>query len=730
MKKVFYVSLPFDEENSGDYDYCQVSVNSLIAPDINAEYIIGNRVEGYDTQRANSLLNTIKAKNKGGHDFYNSLQSFYNHPVRKELADLVKKYLISDKAEYKILNLQIRAPETGFLFSDVDLIDLKAKGFKICVTCHEYKLNYGRKWLQSVLHNYFIQADLVFFFNLKDLKNASKHADYSAFLDKCPVPIEIDRQEISHKLLTKPFDYSVKSSQGEIHYFNAMFNDKVIKQNLECDLFNGKLITALSKESGVFNSGVGNFSISAGNKLKLTGTYQHLKVPSSEIRLTGIALSIALKANQVETVAKLCGDSYEFLHEPYDLASKSKLTRVPPTVHLGSPIPFESKPPNIIIFGMIREGKGFEDALQIATEIAYNPDFKGKMRILIIGNPLSYELLAQIINRKFGCDSPNQAHVNKELLLKIVNNSVLGQEAVQLIEKVKNEKIGQFKHLTSSQFMVPDELIAGFYANILTEQQKIKTQVKLSDPSYIQQFIGLMERNITEALPIDIFLNVNREELQYIFAQAKYAVKYDEKGWANNASGLINMLAYGCILYTGWGMCTDSEVTEKRYKGAIILPAGKYCLKPGMHLEFDEEASGKGKYFSSKKDSKHDSKKNLITPKDILNDISIREGWIKAKVASKVKAEVKKELEDKEDVKEQHITEFREEVLISNRNNKQTFELAQSLLKTEFATKKIAQEMTISFLELFDAHKFDALQIISMGHDSIMEAGLNDVYYD
>jgi hypothetical protein len=45
-----------------------------------------------------------------------------------------------------------------------------------------------------------------------------------------------------------------------------------------------------------------------------------------------------------------------------------------------------------------------------------------------------------------------------------------------------------------------------------------------------------------------------------IFAQAKYAIKFDEKGWANNASSHINALANGLIIFTGWGICTDTDV--------------------------------------------------------------------------------------------------------------------------------------------------------------------------
>lgn len=55
-----------------------------------------------------------------------------------------------------------------------------------------------------------------------------------------------------------------------------------------------------------------------------------------------------------------------------------------------------------------------------------------------------------------------------------------------------------------------------------------------------------------------------------IFKSAKYALKYDEKGWANNASSHINALANGLIVFTGWGMCTDDDVLPCRIKNNEI----------------------------------------------------------------------------------------------------------------------------------------------------------------
>lgn len=700
--KVFYISFPFDEENCGDYDYCVTSAEALRRLGrFDVQYVRSTDVAGYDSKKANSLLSIIKGKNTGGREFYSSLGEFYSNSDRQALAESIKNYLLSNKIGQNVLNMQVRAPETGFLFSYGDLRELKTAGFKICVTCHEYKLNYDRRWLQTILHSYFSEADLVLFFSQKDLKNASKHANHSAFLDK--TAIGDANSLLTHKLCSQPFTAALKPALGDTHYYNAVFKSTTLKQNLECELFSGNFITAIPKEPLVLH-GDGEVSVVTVNRqtrLKFAGISKNVKILSQDVSLTGIALNIPFKVSQsteVHDIATACGaDLYKFSHLPYDLASKAKLTRVSPTVceYACGSVSGTQKPCNIIIFGIIREGKGYEEAIEIAREIANNrdlPDLLKKMRILMVGNPLSYELLADILNEKFGLNT-DKVHIDADLLKRIANEEP--QDLGAFTAQMRHEKMHQLKHKISSQSMISDELIQHFYQNILEEQKAARTKAIIT-LSPIQKFVQHLESEMTEVLPIDIFLNVCREQLPAIFDQAKYAVKFDEKGWANNASALINMLAYGCILYTGWGMCTDSEVTSGRYKGAIVLPQGKYCLKSDMHLDLSEEIQDKRSHFTrDKKDLKHDAKKTLVIAKDILDDIFAREGGVTGKITTK--AAVKAQTDEQSAAKAQILK--RECVLISNYNNEATFIAAQALLQ-EFAAEKIAKEMTQAFLDL------------------------------
>jgi hypothetical protein len=123
-----------------------------------------------------------------------------------------------------------------------------------------------------------------------------------------------------------------------------------------------------------------------------------------------------------------------------------------------------------------------------------------------------------------------------------------------------------------------------FY-EILIEKQRNKSLIERKD-DILQQFVQNLSDNVIEKLPIDIYLDLTLKELAMLAAKTKYAVKYDEKGWADNASAHINTLAYGCILYTGWGMCTSKKVAEKM---AIVFPKNKYSLKKDIQLDKTEE---------------------------------------------------------------------------------------------------------------------------------------------
>jgi hypothetical protein len=666
MMKVFFVSLPFDEKNSGDYDYCQKLANTLNQTrQISAEYITGNTL-GFKFADIDRLTRELtQDKKNGGKEFYDRISKYCSDSRRQELAYTLKEYVQNNKAEQNILNIQLRPPETGFLLTPQDLEELQTQGFKVCITCHEYKLNYDRRWLQTILHPYFKIADLVLFFNEKDMRNASKHANRSAFLDDILNDGNIDSAKLSHKLLSTPHLKQISSSTADIFTLSVT---KAELLELKCDFFIGEL---------KYDKGLPIRYSESGKKTKASppltlewGIRTNLEIPKQENKfsVSGVIINSSTKElSKIQNTAQEA--SFKFDHNSYDLNIKSKLTRVPPTIgeeSKGNITDFMAKPPNIIIFGLIRQGKGYENAIDVITEISHREELK-TTRLIILGNPSSLNLLAEIIRKKFDC-----SEINEDILENIANES---QDTQALIRSITEKKLRSIKSKLIEIGFYSEGMESLVYTGKLASQHNLlkEKNIQLKEPSLIQKFIWEMASNIPEVLPIDIFLNIPQNELKQIFACAKYAIKYDGKGWANNASGLINLLSYGCILYTSWGMCTADEVTTGQYKGAIVLPKGKYCLKQGEHLGPNEEENEKRQHFKITMKKTREEKKQLITAKMIAEDIIARENGASS------------------------------EYFIGTENNQTTFERAEQLLNNEFTSTTITSKLIGDWEAIFNS---------------------------
>lgn len=148
--KIYVMSLPFDERDTGDYDYCTTltrglnTVKDTSRKIASADYITGSDIDGYDARKAQELVELVD-KNRGGKTFDISLENFYSNVDRIKNAEIVIKHLSQFAGAGTVLNLQMRAPETGFLFTPEELQKIKSMGFKLCITCHEYELNSNRQ---------------------------------------------------------------------------------------------------------------------------------------------------------------------------------------------------------------------------------------------------------------------------------------------------------------------------------------------------------------------------------------------------------------------------------------------------------------------------------------------------------------------------------------------------------------------------------------------------------
>ena len=175
-------SVPFDTENTGDYDYLKMFQKIF--------NLINNKPNNKIT---NNLTNKIN--NKSDNKIYKSDNKIYNKPdniiykyklkeIKGDDQTLKKIYIdtftvtVHNKSLFKkafdkirsnknrqleVLNIinklksnniktliiEYRAPETGCLFFPEDIINLKNNGIKVIIVCHELYINVTRPYLKK-----------------------------------------------------------------------------------------------------------------------------------------------------------------------------------------------------------------------------------------------------------------------------------------------------------------------------------------------------------------------------------------------------------------------------------------------------------------------------------------------------------------------------------------------------------------------------------------------------
>ena len=688
--KIFFASFPFDEENSGDYDYCTAvvdAINSIAPKSTSATYVTSRDIDDYTLGENLTAVFEALRTSKGSQSFYDILSDFHEESIeRGEIASKIIQYIthseITDQSglHQNILNLQLRPPETGFLFSPKDLEYIKEKGFKVCITCHEYELNYSRRWLQTVCHDYFKVADLVLFFSEQDKLSATTHAIKASFLDTtfASIPKLSNPSKLLNSFSSTDHSHLLKVKQGtSSEEDNALLVTNNPLSSLHCDTFVGSI--KFAKGAPVrfsFSGQTLNLSDSAAFELEY-GIRSEICIPKQDkpFTVTGVIINPE-QTSELQSIKTKIAGKFNFGHQPYDLSLKSVLTRVPPTtanIEDFDVAKAVNKPPNIVIFGLIRAGKGFEDALSLIQKIhtTHKMDLP-ETRLIIVGKTFSFELLAKLLNAKFGFKDVITDELLEEVLKPSTNLDQIIEKIIDIAKKCKLSEITKSLKQVGAYSDGIEQIILG---RKVFEMHKF--DIPMVNPSKLQLLYIALANHLPELLPIDFVLDGSREDLHSVFARAKYAIKYDEKGWANNASGLINLLAYGCVLYTGYGMCTEDEVTVGQYKGAMVLPKGRYCLKPGEILSPEEELKGKRMHFSDNTKQAQDIKQQLVKSDDVIHDMIRRE----------------KKILTEEDLND---------IFSSSMDNESTLGVANTLLYEQFHPLKVAGDLVHCFENLVE----------------------------
>ena len=502
---IYFITAPHEEADRGDTDYVQsviTGINEVVNGKFKLRYITGKsrlpsndqelyNLQALDAEGKNTLLNP-----KVYNDFAN--------PLRQKAIANIEEYIkqTDQKAEFKILHLQLRAPETGCMIHPQDLERFKYESTvsKIAITCHEWMYyvtsaesteREGERKdrildLRTQL-SYFQQADWVMFLNEKDKNHAVQVVN-------------------SRKLLEEEIDWQ----------------------------------------------GTTDFS------------------------------SICSVSNVVPTLpTKL----------ELDMLKTENLLR---------------RPPNILIFGLIRSGKGFEEGIELAKLIKNHPELKDS-KVYIAGKPQDLKLTKKILREKWGDNDPKlfeqgvlyQEHIERykkdyafDLVSKVIIKYLRKLETDQYNE-IQNEIKNMLTLEKNKKAQVVKEIINILPASgdrdkktlrqelcaALTKARQFRMPKQITDEidriMVLSKYEELKKQSFEDALPIEVYLSINSELLDSLSQTCKYCVKLEKKGLANNSSSIINALCRKLIIFSNKGGATSEEFLEEggRYSDAVVLPS-------------------------------------------------------------------------------------------------------------------------------------------------------------
>lgn len=191
-----------------------------------------------------------------------------------------------------------------------------------------------------------------------------------------------------------------------------------------------------------------------------------------------------------------------------------RVSAVPITVSVENPPTVDAvinREKNILVFGLMRENKGFDQGIGLARKLKENnPD---GLKVILAGKPASLNYLLFLASCAFD----------------------LNDDEMQMVKDAWNKDPLKF-----------------------TELKKL--------------LLKFENENRPSGLPIEFHLNLDEGEMEKLISKCKYAYKPDNKGFANNSSAIINLMANGCITFAKWGMATDKKfLSGGEHANALVL---------------------------------------------------------------------------------------------------------------------------------------------------------------
>lgn len=282
------------------------------------------------------------------------------------------------------------------------------------------------------------------------------------------------------------------------------------------------------------------------------------------------------------------GEDYTLNKYPvikYDLKGKSGLTVASQKLSTAPDHPLDvvAKKPNILSFGTIRPGKGFEEALKLAQLVKKNASSIEKKIpqipiVKLAGDPQDKELMQQIIEERF--------------------DSIA---------------VGTYQSTHAYESRFTNSQRRDYWKDLVRElNRKVNEEGAILNNPYIE-----------------IYPWCEAHELLDLKQSCKYVCRMDDMGMRNNGSAIISVLDVG-VVYTKFGSVTDDIfIKGGKYGNAVDIGEYRYgkfsLLKKEKDFIKEHDKDPLPKWLIKNPDSAYKRLPESRDPQDILDSIVARE---------------------------------------------------------------------------------------------------------
>lgn len=185
---------------------------------------------------------------------------------------------------------------------------------------------------------------------------------------------------------------------------------------------------------------------------------------------------------------------------------------------------------NVLQFGIIRGEKGIDEAFELASEFK---TLDRDNKVIIVGKLMVNMDIIKAIFLKFFPD------INSRAFRKMLNDYFASQNI-----KAKNGKTPTRRDLESNAYI--EEMI-------FSHNEEYFNHV-------FQEFFNTLKNSYPDKFsPIELHFNMPELKLKELAMQCRYAIKFDHKGMANNASTIASCLGVYLPVFTSCGLVTNKE---------------------------------------------------------------------------------------------------------------------------------------------------------------------------